>query len=90
MRALVAARELGTLDRRFGLDGQVRHRAARAARRSLADGETNPEPDAAADLGAQLEMFAERIALSGENATDELTAELDRLRAEIERIKRAE
>jgi hypothetical protein len=35
-------------------------------------------------------MFAGRIAVSDESATDELTAELDRLRAEIERLKRAE
>jgi len=88
MRALVPARELRTLDRRFGLDGQACHRAAGAARRPVAEGETNPEADSAGDLGAQLEMFAERIALSDENGTDELTAELDRLRAEIERLKR--
>jgi hypothetical protein len=33
-------------------------------------------------------MFAERVAVSDENATDELAAELDRLRTEIERLKR--
>jgi hypothetical protein len=55
---------------------------------AAAGGETMPEADVADSLRAQLEMFAERIAVSDENAIDELTAELDRLRAEIERHKR--
>jgi hypothetical protein len=74
----------------LGSTAKLATEGGQTARRPVAGGKTHREADVAGDLGAQLEMFADRVAVSDENATDELAAELDRLRTEIARLKRPE
>lgn len=92
MRALVPARELRNLDRRFGLDGQARPSPSRPASKPAAgvadqtSGPADPRPEVAS-LQAQLDALAGRLAASNEDTAEELSSDLDQLREEITKLR---